>query len=81
MAAGKPVIVTRTASLPELLVENETGFVVPPNDLGALRQRIEQFVSNPELSKSMGQAARRHVQKNFTWEQAAKRGLDFYRTL
>jgi glycosyltransferase involved in cell wall biosynthesis len=81
MACGKPVIITRTASLPELVVDGETGFVVPPNEPAPLRQRIEQFIADPGLSAAMGAKARRHVEQNFTWEQAARRGLDFYHTL
>jgi len=81
MACGRPVIVTRTASLPELVVDGQTGFVVPPHDLTALRDRIDQLVGNPALSQSMGAAARRHIETSFTWDQAARRGLDFYREL
>jgi len=81
MACGKPVIVTRTASLPELVVDGETGFVVPPHDRAALREKIELLVGNPALSRRLGAAARRHVEKNFTWEQVARRGLEFYRDL
>ena len=81
MACGKPVIIARTASLPELVVDGETGFVVPPHDLAALRDRIDQLVGNPGLSRSMGEAARRHVAGNFTWQKTAQRGLHFYQTL
>lgn len=81
MANAKPVIVTRTASLPELPVDGETGFVVPPHDLTALRERISQLVKDPELSRKMGQAARRHVEAKFTWQQVARRGFEFYEKL
>jgi glycosyltransferase involved in cell wall biosynthesis len=81
MACGKPVIVTRTASLPELVVDGKTGFIVPPNDLAALRAPIEKLVGDPALSQRMGADARRHVEENFTWNRVAQRGLDFYRGL
>ena len=81
MASGKPVIVTRTASLPELVREGETGFIVPPNDPAALRSALEKLVAQPQLSLQMGAAARRHVEGNFTWSQVAQRGLSFYRRL
>jgi glycosyltransferase involved in cell wall biosynthesis len=81
MAHGKPVIVTRTASLPELVRDGETGFIVPPGDAGALGQRIDQLVFNPELSIEMGGRGRRHVEESFTWPRVAERGLDFYRLL
>lgn len=81
MASGKPVVVTRTASLPELVVDGATGFVVPPHDAAALRGAVERLVSSPELSASMGAAAREHVRAHFTWDRVARRGLDFYREL
>ena len=78
MAHGKPVIVTRTASLPELVRDGETGFIVPPNDPGPLRDRVERLVSDAALRRRMGERARRHVQENFTWAEVARRGLELY---
>ncbi|MEW6303164.1 MAG: glycosyltransferase family 4 protein [Verrucomicrobiota bacterium] len=78
MACGKPVIVTRTGSLPELVVDNETGFIVPPGDASALRARVEQLLSDVALSQRMGAAARNHVESCFTWGRVARRGLEFY---
>jgi len=81
MAAGRPVVVTRTTSLPELVVDGETGFVVPPNDLETLGSRIRQLVGNPVLAEQMGRRAREHVRANFSWGTVALRGLTFYRSL
>ena len=81
MACGKPVIVTRAGSLPELVVDGENGYLVEPHDPAALRGLLARLVSNPQLSQAMGAAARGHVATHFTWEQAAKRGLAFYHTL
>jgi spore coat protein SA len=78
MASAKPVIVTRTASLPELVVDGSTGFIVPPYDPGALRERVERLVGDAVLVRRMGAAARRHVEENFTWDRVAGRGLAFY---
>ena len=79
MASAKPVIVTQTASLPELVIDGETGFIVPPHNADALRARIELFLQQPALTQRMGAAARRHIEQNFTWDRVARRGLDFYR--
>jgi glycosyltransferase involved in cell wall biosynthesis len=81
MAHGKPVVVTRTASLPELVVDAGTGFVVEPGDAEVLRNRVELLVGDPALSHRMGEAARRHVRERFTWDAVAARGLEFYREL
>lgn len=81
MACGKPVIVTRTASLPELVRDGETGFIVPPNDREALRRLVERLLADQSLARRMGQAGRRHVEEHFTWERVARRGLHFYQEL
>jgi len=81
MACGKPVIVTRAGSLPELVLDGRTGFVVNPDDAETLRARVRQLVEDQEMSARMGAAARRHVEEHFTWEQAAARGLELYRQL
>ncbi|MEW6157051.1 MAG: glycosyltransferase family 4 protein [Verrucomicrobiota bacterium] len=81
MAFAKPILVTRTASLPELVEEGKTGVIVPPHDLTALREPIRQFLRNPEMAAEMGRAARMRVEKRYTWDRVARRGLDFYRRL
>ena len=81
MACAKPVIVTQTASLPELVLDSETGYIVPPHHAETLRARVELFLQQPALTQSMGAAARRHIEQNFTWEKVARRGLEFYRSL
>ena len=79
MACARPVIVTRAGSLPELVADGETGFIVPPRDLAALRSKIELLLGDPALQARMGAAGRARVEKVFTWEQSARRGLELYR--
>ncbi len=79
MAHGKPVIVTRSGSLPDLVVPGVTGFVVPPGDPAALGDKIALLCRDPDLSVKMGRAAQRLAQERFTWEAAAERGLQLYR--
>lgn len=81
MASGKPVIVTNTTSLPELVVNGETGMIVPAYDGAAMRRAVAIFLNDPELCRSWGARARRHVIENFGWQAAARRGLDLYESL
>ena len=81
MAAGKPVIVTSITSLPELVRDGETGYIVPPHDLPTLADRIQRLVKDPDLSIRLGNAAAAHVRKNFTWENSARRGMELYRRI
>jgi glycosyltransferase involved in cell wall biosynthesis len=78
MACGTPVICTEVGSMPELVDDGVTGFVVPPNDPLALRDRIDYLRQNSDLAQQMGQAAREKVLNHFTWEAVAKHCLAIY---
>ncbi len=77
MACGTPVIASNVASLPEV-VDASCGFLVPPNDPGALRGRLEWVRANPAGAASMGAAGRRRVLDTFTWEAVVRRCLAVY---
>ncbi len=81
MACGKPVIVTNTTSLPELVVHGVTGLIVPAHQPEPLRRAVEEFLVTPGLSESWGANARQHVVENFGWQAAARRGLELYQQL
>jgi len=80
-SAGKPVIVTDTTSLPELVHDGVTGRIVPSHDPNALRAALEAFLRSPEYSKEIGENAARWAANRFTWESVANRGLALYRQL
>jgi glycosyltransferase involved in cell wall biosynthesis len=73
LACGTPAIVTDVASLPEIVRDSVTGFVVPPNDPKAIRERIHYLAAHPERAREMGQRGREDVLARFTWDQAAAR--------
>jgi glycosyltransferase involved in cell wall biosynthesis len=78
MACGTPVICTDVGGMPEFVVDGVTGFLVPPNDPAALRDRINYLVNNPDIALSMGQNGRQKVLEEFTWEAVARRCLAAY---
>ncbi len=57
MAAGKPVIASRWPRLAELIVDGETGFLVPAQDQPALARRTEQLLHDAEFRRRIGAAA------------------------
>lgn len=79
MACGTPAITTSVASLPEVVEDGVTGFVVPPNDAAALSEKIHWLREHPAAAETMGQAARERVLKLFTWDTVVQRCLDIYR--
>lgn len=81
MACGTAAICSDVASMPEIVLDQEVGFVVPPNDPVALGDRLKQLRDNTELAVQMGKAARARVESNFTWGTVVDRCLEAYATL
>jgi alpha-maltose-1-phosphate synthase len=78
MACARPVVCTAVASMPEVVVHQENGFVVPPNNPPALAASIDALLSDPVRANQMGQAGRRRVLERFRWEQVVDRCLEAY---
>jgi glycosyltransferase involved in cell wall biosynthesis len=78
MACGVPALCTAVASLPEVVEDGVTGFVVPPNDPAALSERLCWLRDHPERAAEMGAAGRRRVLERFTWPAVVKRCLAIY---
>jgi glycosyltransferase involved in cell wall biosynthesis len=79
MACGAPAIVTNVASLPEVVEDGVTGFVVPPNDPPALREKLRWLRDHPDEARRMGERARQRVLERFTWGRVVDRCLAAYR--
>jgi glycosyltransferase involved in cell wall biosynthesis len=80
MAVGTPVVCTDVGGMPEYVLEGVTGYVVPPNDPAAIRERILRVLSDRDLAARLGRAGHEHVQQ-FSWSDLACRTLDAYRSL
>jgi glycosyltransferase involved in cell wall biosynthesis len=78
MACGTPATCTDVASMPELVQNGRTGFIVPPNNPNALFEKIAWLRQNPVAAEEFGQNARRHVLEHFTWPQVVERCLRVY---
>jgi glycosyltransferase involved in cell wall biosynthesis len=66
--------------MPEIVEDGVTGFVVPPNDPVALRERLVWLVDHPIDAERIGAAARRRVLERFTWPAVVDRCLTIYRS-
>lgn len=78
MACGIPAICTRVASMPEVVEDGVTGFIVPPNDPNALADRLSWLRAHPDDVARMGASARRRVLGRFTWPAVVSRCLAQY---
>ncbi len=65
MAAGLPVIASRTGGVPALIEHGRTGLLVPAGDADALAEAIRQALDRPDWAKRMGQAASQRIDRMF----------------
>jgi glycosyltransferase involved in cell wall biosynthesis len=72
MASGLPVVATNIAGNEELVVNGETGALVPVEDATALRERLRPFLSEAKMREKMGSAARPRVEGLFSWTRVAE---------
>ena len=81
-AAGRPVIGSRIAGIPELVREDETGILFSPGEVGALAAALDQFAQLPDARLAeMGGACRRWVEQDFTATTYRDRLLALYGSL
>ncbi len=69
MATGLPVISTNIAGIPEMVVQNETGFLVQPADPIALAKAIEDVIDDRLLAQRLGEAGHQRAQELFSIEK------------
>lgn len=78
MACGAPAVCTDVASMPEVVEDGVTGFVVPPNDPEALKAKLVWLRENPSRRREMGEAARRRVLEKFNWPAVVRNCVEIY---
>jgi starch synthase len=95
MACGVPVVASAVGGVPEIIVDGETGFLVPfapsgdafgtPADpaafAAAFAGRVNELLASPDVARRFGAAGRQRVLEHFTWGAVAKRTLDVYRSV
>ncbi len=81
MACETPVVASRVGGIKEVVVDGETGVLVPPGDSVRLGHALEKILEDPKLAARMGKAGRRRVLQHFTWDRIAEKTLKLYRSL
>lgn len=77
MAAGRAVIATRVGGVPEIVVPEQTGLLVPPDDPPAMAAAIQRLAVDLELRVRLGQAGQQRS-KAFTWDAIAEQYCRVY---
>jgi len=81
MSVGLPCLVTDAGAARELIVDNETGFVVGTDDFNAFTERLSQLIADQALRKQMGLAATDRWDKHFRLDRMVQEHIDLYRRL
>lgn len=78
MACGTPVIGSNVGGIKYSVIDEKTGFLVPPNDPSALAARVWDLMSDSQLMKRMKKESLKRVNAMFTWQNVAKMTANLY---
>jgi glycosyltransferase involved in cell wall biosynthesis len=81
MAAGLPVIASNRCGMPYMVIENETGFLIDPEDLEQIADRLTQILREPAAARQMGQAGRRLATQRFAPQKVAEQTRVVYQAV
>lgn len=75
-ACGVPVVGADTGGVPDAIVDGYNGFLVPPDDVEALADRLARLLEDPAMARRLGENGRERVLRDLTWDRVADRFLD-----
>jgi glycosyltransferase involved in cell wall biosynthesis len=78
MAHARPVVAGDVGGLRDLVVDGETGFLVPPRDVTTLRHALERLLGDRELRRRLGAAGRERARAQFSWAAVTDATLAVY---
>ena len=76
-----PVIGTDVGGIPELITNNETGILVPPENPGKLADAVNELLSNKEKAEKLARNGNAFVKNNMTWDVILPKYIQFYEDL
>lgn len=74
----KPTVSTAVGGIPELILDNETGFLVPEGDYRKLSDKVLFYAENAEIAASHGENLFFHARDNFSKESLQKKSIEIY---
>ena len=76
-----PVIATNVGGIPELVIDNETGLLVPSENPEKLADAVNELLSDTEKAKKLARNGNDFVKKNMTWDVILPKYIQFYKNL
>lgn len=80
-AAGRPVVTTDVPGCRDAVIPGRTGLLVPPGNPVKLADELQKLIQNPVMRVSMGRAARRLAESEFTISQVVEQHFEVYRQI
>ena len=71
MACGRPVVASAVGGIPEQVIDQVTGYLVPPGDDPCMSERVSRLIHSREERRTMGRTAAAHVRRHFTLQRQA----------
>ena len=78
MLAGLPIVASRVSSIPEIVIDGETGVLVAPDDPAALARAISDVLAGPSRARELGEAGRDRARREFSVARMTERTLTVY---
>lgn len=80
-ACSKPVVVSNVGGLPEVVDDEQTGYIIEKENPAALAAALEKLILDPELRFRMGKNGREKVIREFDWNNSVNRMISIYESL
>ncbi|MDW8339549.1 MAG: glycosyltransferase, partial [Thermoleophilia bacterium] len=78
MLCARPIVAAAASAVPELVVDGETGLLVPPEDVEALAEAIVALLDDPERAAALGEAGRARANAELSVARMVERTLEVY---
>jgi len=81
MATGRPVVATRSGGVPEIVVDGQTGLLVPPEDVQSLSGAIQTLLADNQRAQQMGAEGLARARKLFSIDRVAQQIQELYQRI
>lgn len=78
MASKKPVVGTAVGGIPEMIVHEKTGYVVPPHEISTLADKVTYLLQHPKVAQEFGEAGYHRIYTHFHITDQCRQMLDLY---
>ena len=79
LSYGKPVVASNVGGIPDIVIDGQTGLLVPEKDPKALGDAIVYVLTHEHFSQRLGEKGRKYVEEQFGWEKITDKLIDLYR--